>query len=177
MKKILLIASCLMVTSVASAERFFQAALTPDIAIAPRGDTIRGVALNIWGENEVQGLSFGFVNGLTGQSGGLSYSFLASYAEDYTGVIWGGFFSHSTGDVLGWQAGMVNISRGSLVGLQSGFVNMGTDVKGVQLGFVNYTERMQGVQLGLVNIITTNPWFTEFPGKLATGFPIVNWSF
>lgn len=177
MKKILLVGSLLLVTHLACAERSFQLALTPDIALAPRGETIRGAALNIWGENEVNGLSLGLVNGLVGDSSGLSWSFLGTYAEDYRGVIWGGFFTRSTGDVKGWQAGMINISSGSFVGLQSGFVNVGTDVTGLQWGFVNYTEDLYGVQLGLINIVRSNPWFTDFPEKLATGFPIVNWSF
>jgi hypothetical protein len=38
-------------------------------------------------------------------------------------------------------------------------------------------ENLDGVQIGLINIAMNNPWFTEFPDKLATGFPFVNWSF
>jgi hypothetical protein len=45
------------------------------------------------------------------------------------------------------------------------------------LGLVNYAENLHGVQIGLANIALNNPWFKEFPDKLATGFPIVNWSF
>jgi hypothetical protein len=177
MKKILLTVSLLLITHLASAERPFQLSLTPDIAIVPRGDTVRGLALNVWGENEVQGVSLGLVNGLVGDSRGFTWSYLGTYTESYRGVIWGGFFTRSTGDVVGWQAAMLNMSSGSMVGLQSGLVNIATDVKGVQLGLVNYTENMHGVQVGLINVITANPWFTEFPSKLATGFPIVNWSF
>ena len=177
MKKSLLLVSLLLITHLASADRPFQAALTPDIAIVPRGETVRGVALNIWGENQVNGISFGLVNGLVGESSGISWSFLGTYAESHTGLIWGGFLAYSTGDVLGWQAGMLNVSTGSLVGLQSGLVNVASDIRGVQFGLVNYTDRMHGVQIGLLNVITTNPWFTDFPSKLATGFPIVNWSF
>ena len=177
MKRLFLAFSFLVAANVALADRAFQLSLTPDIAIVPRGETVRGVALNVWGENQVNGLSLGFVNGLTGESTGLSWSFIGTYAESHTGVIWGGFFSHSSGHVVGWQAGMVNISQGSLVGLQSGLVNVGKDVKGLQWGLVNYTENLHGVQIGLVNIVTSNPWFSEFPNKLATGFPFVNWSF
>lgn len=177
MKKILLTVSLLLVAQFASAERNFQLSLTPDIALAPRGETVRGVALNVWGENQVNGLDLGLVNGLRGQSSGFSWALLGTYAESYRGVIWGGVFVRSTGDVVGWQSGLVNFNTGSLVGLQSGFLNIGTNVKGVQLGFINYTENLEGVQVGLANIVTSNPWFTEFPNKLATGFPFVNWSF
>lgn len=177
MKKLLITASLLLVTHLACADRPFQASLTPDIAIVPKGETVRGLALNIWGENQVNGINLGLVNGMVGQSSGFSWSYIATYAEDYRGVIWGGFFARSTGEVVGWQSALVNISNGSLTGLQSGAVNIGSNVKGVQLGLVNYTENLHGVQLGLVNIVRSNPWFTDFPEKLATGFPIVNWSF
>lgn len=177
MKKILIAASLVFITHLACAERGFQLSLTPDIALVPRDETVRGLALNVWGENQVNGVSLGLVNGLTGESSGFSWSYLGTYAESYRGVMWGGFFIRSTGDVVGWQSGMLNISSGSLVGLQSGVVNVGSDVRGLQLGLVNYTRDLYGVQVGLVNIVTSNPWFTEFPEKLATGFPIVNWSF
>ncbi len=177
MKKLLVIASCLLAAHLASAERGFQLSLTPDIALAPRGETIRGVALNVWGENQVNGLDLGFVNGLVGESSGFSFSFLGTYAESYRGVIWGNFVAYSTGEVRGAQLGLLNVSRGSLVGLQWGGLNLAQDVRGVQLGFVNYTENLYGVQVGLVNIVRSNPWFSEFPNKLATGFPFVNWSF
>jgi len=177
MKKLLLSASLLCLANVANADRPFQLALLPDVAIVPRGETVRGVALNLWGENQVNGISLGLVNGLTGDSSGFSWSYLGTYAESYRGVIWGGFFVRSTGEVVGWQSGMINLSSGSLVGLQSGLVNVGADVRGVQLGLVNYTEQLHGVQVGLVNIVRTNPWFTDFPNRLSPVFPIVNWSF
>ena len=177
MKKLLLTVSFLLVTQLAFADRPFQAALTPDIAIVPRGDTVRGLSLNIWGENEVRGVSLGFVNGHVGQSRGFSWSYIGTYAEDYTGVIWGGFFAHTTGEVVGWQQGMVNISRGSMTGFQSGLVNWSDEMKGLQLGLVNYTKDLHGVQVGLANVATNNTWFTGLPSDLATGFPFVNWSF
>jgi len=177
MKKILTLIAVITVANSAYAASGFQAALTPDIAIVDRGATVKGVALNIWGENQVNGLDLGFVNGLNGQSTGLSWSFLGSYAEDYKGVLLGGFFVRSTGEVTGWQDGAINISTGNIHGLQSGLVNIAKDVKGVQLGFLNYTEQLQGVQIGLLNVVTQNEWFTELPEDLAKGFPFVNWSF
>jgi len=47
----------------------------------------------------------------------------------------------------------------------------------LQLGFINYAENLHGVQIGLANIVRSNPWFSELPQNLATGFPFVNWSF
>ncbi len=56
-------------------------------------------------------------------------------------------------------------------------MNYAEKCEGLQLGLVNYAENLHGVQLGLVNVAMNNPWFTEFLDKLATGFPILNWSF
>lgn len=177
MKKLLLTASLLLLTHGAVAQSAFQASVTPDIAIVPRDETVRGLALSIWGENQVNGVHLGFVNGHVGQSSGFSWSYIGSYAESYTGVIWGGFFAYTTGDVIGWQSGAVNISQGTLKGFQSGLVNWSEDVTGLQLGFVNYTNHLNGVQIGLANVVKSNEWFTDLPDDLAKGFPIVNWSF
>jgi hypothetical protein len=56
-------------------------------------------------------------------------------------------------------------------------VNVAKEFHGFQSGLINYTETMSGIQLGFVNVIKENPWFSEFPSKLAKGFVFVNWSF
>ena len=56
-------------------------------------------------------------------------------------------------------------------------MNVAKEFHGFQAGFFNYTESMSGIQLGVVNIINENPWFKEFPNKLAKGFVFLNWSF
>jgi len=141
-------------------DHFFQASLTPEIALRARTDTITGISLNIWGENPQKSFTLGFVNGSTGDSKGFSWG-LWNYSENYTGVHWG-VVNTSTGKFIGWQNAMVNWSK---------------DVEGLQTGWVNYTEKLNGVQLGLVCIVKDNPWFKEFPDKLAMGFPFLNWSF
>ena len=75
------------------------------------------------------------------------------------------------------QIGYVNVSSGTFVGVQDGWVNVAEDFTGLQYGLINYAKNLRGVQIGIVNIARNNPWFKEFPDKLATGFPIVNWSF
>lgn len=163
MKKLLIL--CALTVSVAAAkadEPFFQASLTPDIAIHDKGTRISGITLNIWGENPQSAFSLGFVNGSTGDSKGFTWSFFCNYAENYTGVAWS----------------LVNYSKGTFVGWQSGAVNYAKEAHGLQLGFVNVAENLKnGVQVGFVNVALNNPWFKEFPDKLATGFPFVNWSF
>lgn len=156
--------------------RFLQLSLTPGIAIQPRTMTIKGVSLNIWGENPQHSFTLGFVNGSTGESSGFSWGLIANYADSYTGVAWG-LVNVSKTSFVGWQDGFVNYSRGSFTGFQSAFVNIAQDFKGLQWGMVNYADNLNGVQLGLVNVAMNNPWFSEFPNKLATGFPLFNWSF
>ena len=152
-----------------------QLSLTPDIALQSRSTEINGLSLNIWGENPQRGLTLGFVNGSTGESAGFTWG-LVNYDETYHGVQWG-LVNYSQNEFIGWQRGVVNISNGTFTGYQSGVVNISQEVTGLQLGLVNYGQELNGVQIGLVNIAANNPWFTEFPDKLATGFPIVNWSF
>jgi hypothetical protein len=161
MKKLIAsVVLCATALTVSAEQSFLQLSLTPDIALQSRDTVIKGLSLSIWGENEQGGLAIGFVNGSTGDSSGLSWG-LVNYAENYTGV----------------HLGIVNVARENFTGLQWGTVNVAKDYTGLQAGFVNYTESLNGVQLGFVNIVMDNPWFEEFPEKLAKGFPFVNWSF
>ncbi|TAL01698.1 MAG: hypothetical protein EPO07_08065 [Verrucomicrobia bacterium] len=163
MKKLLLtILSFTCLASLRADEVAFQLAFTPDVAIHPRTTYVRGISLDIWGENPQTSFNLGVINGSTGESVGFSWALLGNYAESYTGIQWG-FVNYCERDFLGWQGGLLNISQGNFTGLQT--------------GFVNYAENLKGIQLGLLNIAMNNPWFSEFPTKLATGFPIVNWSF
>jgi hypothetical protein len=178
MKKIL-IAAALTVSAAslwADESHGFQASLTPDIAIYPKTAEIHGLSLSVWGENPQQGVAIGFVNGSSGDSAGFSWG-LVNYSESYTGVSWAWVNVNST-SFHGWQSGIVNVAQDEFVGFQSCWlVNYAKEMHGFQLGLVNYTENLRGVQVGLANIAMNNPWFSDFPDKLATGFPIVNWSF
>jgi hypothetical protein len=164
MKKLLIITALAISAAGSPAEesRGFQASLTPDIAIYSKTTEIRGLSLNIWGENPQHGVALGFVNGSTGDSSGFSWAFFYNYADTYTGLEWS-MVNYSKTSFTGWQAGMVNYSEGKFNGLQ--------------MGIVNYAENLHGVQIGVANIAMNNGWFNEFPDKLATGFPFFNWSF
>lgn len=158
----------------------FQASLTPDIAIYPKTTEIRGLALNLWGENPQHSFNLGLVNGSTGDSAGFTWA-VFNYADSYTGVAWG-LANYSKVSFVGWQGGvwlpLVNVSQGRFTGFQDAWlVNYAEEFHGLQLGLVNYAEHLHGVQIGLANIAMNNGWFDDFPGQLATGFPIVNWSF
>ncbi len=176
MKKLILLSLVAAgVCRLSSAEPFFQASLTPDVAIYSKTTQIDGLCLSIWGETPQHALALGFVNGSSGESLGLSWG-LVNYADSYTGVAWG-IVNVSKQKFVGWQDGAVNFSQGTFTGFQSGWINVAQEFHGLQLGWVNYAENLHGVQLGLINVARNNPWFQEFPDKLATGFPIVNWSF
>jgi hypothetical protein len=159
-----------------SEEHGFQLALTPEVAIHPTADVIRGVSIGVWSENPQHALALGFANGSTGTSSGLSLAWALNYAESYNGVQFA-FVNVVRKEFNGVQFGAVNISRESCAGVQAGWVNMAVDFSGLQLGFVNYTEKLQGMQIGFANFALDNTWFREFPGSLAVAFPIVNWSF
>jgi hypothetical protein len=177
MKKLSTIAALVIgVAGISSQGAGFQLSLTPDIAIQPKTTTISGVSLDIWGDNPQHSFNFGFVNGSTGESSGFSWALIANYDDSYTGVQWG-LVNISHKSFVGWEDGWVNYSQGYFKGFQSGLVNVSQEAHGLQWGVVNYTESLNGVQIGLVNVIKDNPWFSGFPDKLATGFPIVNWSF
>jgi hypothetical protein len=183
MKKLIVITAVVLSSASLWADevRGFQASLTPDIALQSKTTEISGLSLNIWGENPQHGVALGFVNGSTGDSSGFTWG-LFNYADSYTGVAWG-LANFSRNDFVGWQGGvffcpcLVNVSQGTFTGFQEALVNCAQDFQGFQLALVNYTQNLHGVQIGFVNIALNNPWFTEFPDKLATGFPIVNWSF
>jgi hypothetical protein len=183
MKKLFWVAAFAFGTATLPAEdsRPFQASLTPEVAIYPKTTEIRGLSLNIWGENPQQGVAIGLVNGSSGDSSGLTWA-LYNYAESYTGVSWG-LANYSKTSFVGWQGGIfffpcvVNIAKDQFTGFQQAAVNYAEDFHGLQLGLVNYSENLHGIQVGVVNIAMNNPWFKEFPDQLATGFPIVNWSF
>lgn len=158
----------------------FQLSLTPNIATQARDTTIEGVSLGVWNENPGKQWQLGFVNGATGDSAGLQWGFfiptILNYAENYTGAQLG-LVNYASGNFTGLQWGAVNYAA-TLKGMQWGVVNWADMATGFQWGLVNYAGAAKDCfQLGLVNIISDNSWFSDFPGELAQGFVIVNWSF
>ena len=149
--------------------------LVPDIALFPRTEEVHGLTLSIWGENPQTSLALGFINGSTGDSGGLSIG-LVNYAQSYSGIQWG-VVNISTENFIGWQNGWVNVSEGTFTGFELGFVNVAENTQGLQAGWLNYAQSLNGLQLGLINVAMNNPPFNEFPDKLAPVFPFLNWSF
>lgn len=162
MKKLVIaVLICLVASSAYAESKPFQLSLVPDVAIHSKDTHIKGVTLNIWGQNPQSAFALGFVNGSTGDSKGFSWG-LVNYAESYTGV----------------EMGLVNYATGNFTGVQSGFFNYVVKLKGLQLGTINYAKTAEsGIQIGLINIISQNQWFTGFPNELAKGMVFVNWRF
>jgi len=161
--------------TIAERDKPIQLSLTPDIALYPRDTIVRGFSLNIWGENRQYSLTLGIVNGSVGDSAGFSWG-IVNYDEIYHGVQWG-IVNVSKQEFVGWQRGFVNFDQGNFIGFQDAFVNVSEETHGFQLGLVNYAQQLRGLQIGIINVAMNNGWFDELPDKLATGFPIINWSF
>lgn len=183
MKKFIFVVSlCLvMISSVVSGAMAesepIQLSLTPEIAVHDKNTEIRGLSLNIWGENPQTGLALGIANGSRGDSKGFSLGLLLNYSESYTGVQWG-LVNYSTGNFVGWQLGAVNFVKKSVKGLQTGFVNYADKFTGLQLGFINYADKpTNALQIGLINVMPQNEWFKKAPNELAPAMIIVNWRF
>ena len=127
MKKLVIVALICVVASSAYAEsKPFQLSLVPDVAIHSKDTHIKGVTLNIWGQNPQSAFALGFVNGSTGDSKGFSLG-LVNYAESYTGV----------------ELGLVNYAV-KLKGLQLGAINYAkTAESGIQIGLINIISQNQ----------------------------------
>ena len=134
MKTLLASLAAVLVSAGAQAEiRPFNLSLTPDVAVCDRGDTIEGLTLSVWGENQQTSLALGIANGTTGQSAGLSWAYVLNYADDYKGIQWAPI-NYTKGGFLGWQNGFANYAAGTMKGLQTGAVNYAGTVTGLQLG-------------------------------------------
>ena len=149
MKKILLILlGCLITTGAFAETKGFQMSLIPDVAIHSKTTHIKGVSINIWGENPQNSFALGFVNGSTGNSSGFSLGLIVNYADSYRG----------------FQVAPVNYAS-RLQGLQFGLVNMAMTAE-------------EGVQIGFINIISeTEKWFSNFPDEVAPGMVFINWRY
>jgi len=152
MKKLLLTTALVLMVSLSTAAAGDAPAslnLWDDVQIAGSSDSsITGVRFNLlYGVNQnITGVDFGFplaVNVVRG---------------DMTGAQFGVFYNQVEGDLLGFQAAVVNNSA---------------KVTGVQFGFVNYTQNLHGVQIGLVNINKGGSGYMAQPPL----FPLVNWAF
>ncbi|MFO7983807.1 MAG: hypothetical protein R6V08_10175 [Desulfuromonadales bacterium] len=163
-KLLFVLIGCLFATTAFAQSKPVQLSLIPDLAIYDKTTHIKGVSLSIWGENPQTALALGIVNGSTGDSSGISFGFLANYAENFKGA---------------HLAGIANYSSARFTGLQWAPFNYAERLNGLQLGFVNFAAATdKGLQIGLVNIMQSNKsWFTRLPSEVAPAMVLVNWRF
>jgi len=165
MKKLLFIITlCCFSTGALAETKGFQLSLIPDIAVQPKTTQIEGITFGLWNENPQNALALGIVNGSTGNSSGLTLSFLLNYSDNYRGA---------------QLAYIANWVKGEMKGLQWAAFNYASRLHGLQLGFINYAETSdKGVQLGFVNIMNeTQKWFGNLPDEVAPAMVFVNWRF
>ena len=159
MKKILILSA--LVASIASVkaadEPFFQASLTPDIAIHSKDTKISGICLSVWGENPGR-FCLGFCQWQHRQERRFDLVVLFNYNEDYTGVAWA-MVNYSKGKFQGLAKRLFQLFGRHLRRPQSGCVNCAQEFHGLQWGFVNYAKELHGLQIGFANIAMNNPWF------------------
>jgi hypothetical protein len=176
MKRLFILIAAVAIANTGLAAQYFNLSAVPDIAIFDSSETIEGVTLSIWGENETKGLTLGFFNETPGDSKGLSFG-LGNCADNYRGAQLG-IVNHVSGDLDGYQGAFFNCTEGEVRGAQIGYVNYAGSVKGAQIGLVNWTKSLdKGLQIGLVNFAENNDWFSDLPDALAPAFVFVNWRF
>ncbi len=179
MKKIFVLLVILTVSAVnvVFAASPFQLSLTPEIALRPRSETIKGITIGVWGENPQSALALGIIQGAPGESSGFSIAFLLNYANRYKGIQWAAI-NLTTREFTGWQSGFLNYTDGRMTGLQTGTINYASRLTGVQFGFLNYASRVDsGLQIGMINIIPQNEFLANLPGELSPAMVFVNWKF
>ena len=203
MKKIIPLAAIGLGTlSLQAEEQHFNACLwAPDLQVYPTTDSIKGVRLSIYGENQsLTGLDFGFANVLDGEMKGAQLSFIFGTAQEVKGVQWSWLYSGADkgvtgwsgawvnwggGDLLGLGTGLLNWNEGEVTGVQWGFANVSErNVTGVQVGFVNVTDSLSGLQFGFVNYCENGVKALQVGlvnimdnSDLYPVFPFVNWQF
>ncbi len=179
MKKLFLslIALSLAAATAVFADSPLQLSLTPEIALRPRSETIKGLTIGVWGENPQSALALGIIQGAPGESSGVSLAVLLNYANRYKGIQWAAI-NLTAREFTGWQSGFLNYTDGRMTGLQTGTINYAGRLTGVQLGFLNYASRVEGgLQVGMINIIPQNEFLFGLPKELSPAMVFVNWKF
>jgi len=136
-------AGILMAAAVAHADpKPIQLALTPEIELVPADESIKGLRLNIYGENkDVMGLSLGFVNKSTGNTSGVELGLVDLTEGEFHGWQYGWAYAKTEGRFIGLQNGIVTYTGGNFTGLQYGLVDTTAgNYKGVQVGLVAITK-------------------------------------
>ena len=156
----------------------------PNIQLRPAESDIRGLRLDIYGQNHnitgadlgIVGITTGDMNGFShqwiydridGEAYGVAMSLILHVSGDSCGVE-GGCGAFFEKDFTGICGGVYSNVAGAMTGLQMGFVNNCNELHGVQFGLVNMATSGRGLQLGFVNI---------FDEGIAPVLPFINFHF
>ena len=180
MKKIPLILCSLAALPIAAlAEKPFNAAFwAPDMQIEPVTEDIRGLRLNVYGENRnMTGCDLGFGHRVTGDFTGAQIGLFTRVGGDGKGarLAFVNLTDTSGRHFTGAHVGAANVGESlEIRGAQVGVFNCAKHVHGAQVGFVNITNTLKGVQIGLWNQVSSRSWdFKPLPRV----FPIINLGF
>ncbi|HUI07806.1 MAG TPA: hypothetical protein VL486_12455 [Verrucomicrobiae bacterium] len=126
-----------------------QLALVPTIQLVPQDQSIRGLRLNIYGENQnMSGVDVGLMHETKDRFSGVAFGLLNTVHGEARGLQLSGIYS-------GADAGMS--------GLQVGIVNRSGNIHGLQIGVANFADDMTGIQIGLWNEIKSKENWSVVP--------------
>jgi hypothetical protein len=178
MKKIILITLSLAgLITTARAEKPFNAAFwAPDMQIEPVSEDIRGLRLNVYGENHnMTGCDLGFGHRVTGNFTGAQIGLFTRLGGEGKGARLAliNITDPSGRRFTGAHVGAANVGESlEIKGAQVGVFNLAKHVHGAQVGLVNITDTLKGVQVGLWNQVSSRSWDKADP--LPRVFPIIN---
>lgn len=163
--------------STAHAEKAFNAAFwAPDMQVEPVSEDIRGLRLNVYGENRnMTGCDLGFGHRVTGDFTGAQIGLFSRVGGDGKGarLAFINITDRSGKRFTGAHVGAANVAESlEIKGAQVGVFNCAKHVHGAQVGLVNITDTLKGVQVGLWNQVSSRSWGKADP--LPRVFPIIN---
>ncbi len=126
-----------------------QLALVPTIQLVPQDESIRGLRLNIYGDNQsVSGVDIGLMHETKSRFGGVGFGLLNIVHGEARGLQFSGIYSGADDRMSGLQVGIVNHSG---------------NIHGLQIGLANFADDMTGIQIGLWNEIKSKENWTVVP--------------
>jgi hypothetical protein len=126
-----------------------QLALVPTVQLVPQDQSIRGLRLNIYGDNQnMSGVDIGLMHETKDRFSGVGFGLLNIAHGETRGLQFSGIYSGADGRMSGLQVGMVNRSA---------------NIHGLQIGLANFADDMTGIQIGLWNEIKSKEQWQIVP--------------
>lgn len=134
----------------------FQLALWNTLQIVPQEQSVRGIRLNVYGENKnMKGCDIGIVNKTNGYQKGAQFGIKNQTEYEFTGFR-AGIVNFSGGEFKGYETGIANLLDNNGTGWAAGGVNIvNDDFKGLLSGICNiqFADNIDGVNLGIINLL------------------------